>query len=64
MWRSNGDEPMDTESPVQNRIAAAYFRGLLTNFSNPTSVVYFGSIFALFLSPGTPPWVEAMPFSG
>lgn len=59
LWRSNGDEPMDTESPVQNRLGAAYFRGLLTNLSNPKSVVYFGSIFALFLSPGAPPWVEA-----
>ena len=59
LWRSNGDKPTDTESPVQNRLGAAYFRGLLTNLSNPKSVVYFGSIFALFMSPGTPLWVEA-----
>jgi len=59
LWRSNGDKPTDAESPVQNRLGAAYFRGLLTNLSNPKSVVYFGSIFALFMSPGTPLWVEA-----
>lgn len=59
LWRSNSDKAMDTESPVQNRLGAAYFRGLLTNLSNPKSVVYFGSIFALFVRPGMPLWVEA-----
>ena len=59
MWRSDGDKPTATESSNQDRLSAAYVRGLLTNLSNPKSVVYFGSIFALFISPGTPLWVEA-----
>ncbi|MGH9362007.1 MAG: LysE family transporter, partial [Thermoanaerobaculia bacterium] len=37
---------------------AAFLRGALTNLSNPKSAVYFGSIFALFLKPGTPVWVQ------
>jgi threonine efflux protein len=60
LWRGSGDEATATESPVQKRLGAAYLRGLLTNLSNPKSVVYFGSIFALFMSPGTPLWVEAI----
>jgi RhtB (resistance to homoserine/threonine) family protein len=59
LWRSNGDKPTATESSNQDRLSAAYVRGLLTNLSNPKSVVYFGSIFALFMSPGMPLWVEA-----
>jgi RhtB (resistance to homoserine/threonine) family protein len=37
----------------------SFVRGLLTNLSNPKSVVYFGSVFTLFLKPGTPTWVNA-----
>ena len=32
----------------------SFWRGMLTNLSNPKSVIYFGSIFAAFLGPGTP----------
>ena len=49
-----------TESSFQNSPGAAFVRGLLTNLSNPKSVVYFGSIFALFMRPGTPAWVQAL----
>lgn len=59
LWRTNSDQPTNTESPFQSSLGAAYVRGLLTNLANPKSVVYFGSIFALFMSPGTPRWVEA-----
>ncbi len=59
LWRGSGDEPADAESPVQSRLGAAYVRGLLTSLSNPKSVVYFGSIFALFMRPETPAWVRA-----
>jgi threonine efflux protein len=59
LWRSKSDTPM-TESSMQSSLGAAYWRGLLTNLSNPKSVVYFGSIFALFMKPGTPVWVQAV----
>jgi threonine efflux protein len=36
----------------------AYARGLLTNLTNPKSVVYFGSVFTLFMGPATPAWVQ------
>lgn len=59
LWRTSSDQPTNTGSPFQSSLGAAYVRGLLTNLANPKSVVYFGSIFALFMSPGTPRWVEA-----
>ncbi len=55
LWRS---KPITTEASVQTSLHAAYIRGVLTNLSNPKSVVYFGSIFALFMKPGTPAWVQ------
>lgn len=51
LWRARaGSAPMPA-SPVQRGVAAAYARGLLTNLSNPKSVIYFGSIFVLFMAP-------------
>jgi threonine efflux protein len=58
LWRSNGQTPVPAKASLQSSLGAAYVRGLLTNLSNPKSVVYFGSIFALFMSPGTPVWVQ------
>jgi RhtB (resistance to homoserine/threonine) family protein len=40
-------------------IRRAYRRGLMTNLTNPKSVVFFGSVFAATLPPGTPAWVRA-----
>lgn len=53
-WRSHAAAAARVESST----SAAYIRGILTNLSNPKSVVYFGSIFALFMKPGTPVWVQ------
>jgi threonine efflux protein len=60
LWRINGPTSTSAEFSLQNKLSAAYIRGLLTNLSNPKSVVYFGSIFALFMKPGTPAWVQFM----
>jgi threonine efflux protein len=57
LWRSKSSIVQVDGSP-QNTLIAAYIRGLLTNLSNPKSVVYFGSIFALFMRPGIPVWVQ------
>lgn len=59
LWRSHPRSEDDAGSPDGGSRGGAYLRGLLTNLSNPKSVVYFGSIFALFVGPGTPAWVEA-----
>ncbi len=59
LWRSRSD-PVRSESALRSSVGAAFVRGLLTNLSNPKSVVYFGSIFALFMKPGTPLWVQAI----
>jgi threonine efflux protein len=59
LWRSNSESPVSIEPSIRSSIGAAFIRGLLTNLANPKSVVYFGSIFALFMSPDTPRWVEA-----
>lgn len=58
LWRSNSQMTTDTASSLQSSLGAAYIRGLLTNLANPKSVVYFGSIFALFMRPDTPAWVQ------
>jgi threonine efflux protein len=58
LWRAEDSPGTRLESVVQTNLAASYIRGLLTNLSNPKSVVYFGSIFALFMKPATPSWVQ------
>jgi threonine efflux protein len=59
LWRSNTETPVSIGPSVRSSLGSAFIRGLLTNLANPKSAVYFGSIFALFMSPGTPRWVEA-----
>ena len=49
LWLTDGTAPRAEPS--------GFVKGLLTNLTNPKSVVYFGSIFALFIAPGTPVWV-------
>ena len=49
---------MQTGTCVRS-VTDAYFRGLLTGLSNPKSLVYFGSIFTVFLEPGSPAWVRS-----
>jgi threonine efflux protein len=60
LWRSNSPTTEDAESSSHSSLGAAYIRGLLTNLANPKSVVYFGSIFALFMKPDTPAWVQVL----
>lgn len=59
LWRSRGETPRSDGSSVRGALGTGYIRGLLTNLANPKSVVYFGSIFALFLGPGTPASLQA-----
>lgn len=58
LWRSETHEPAETKTSFKNSLSAAFVRGLLTNLSNPKSVIYFGSIFALFMRPDTPAWTQ------
>jgi RhtB (resistance to homoserine/threonine) family protein len=58
LWRSRDAATALVRTPRGSR--TAILRGILTNLGNPKSVVYFGSIFAVFLSPGTPTWVQAV----
>lgn len=60
LWRSagNAQSTLDITSKVYRALGTAYFQGLLTNLGNPKSVVYFGSIFTVFLHPGPPIWVQ------
>jgi threonine efflux protein len=58
LWRADDSKVTRAESLVQTNLNTSYVRGLLTNLSNPKSVVYFGSIFALFMKPATPAWVQ------
>ena len=56
-WRAEDSKATDAGPLVQTNLITSYLRGLLTNLSNPKSVVYFGSIFALFMKPTMPTWV-------
>ena len=42
--------------PLAARAAAR--KGLLIGLTNPKAMVYFGSIFTLFLKPGSPLWLD------
>src|SRR5438552_2216336 len=44
LWRS-GVVPTVSEPSFQSSPSASFVRGMLTNLSNPKSVIYFGSIF-------------------
>jgi threonine efflux protein len=57
LWRTKSSIVQLDDSP-ENKVFSAYIRGVLTNLSNPKTVVYFGSIFALFMRPGIPVWVR------
>jgi threonine efflux protein len=59
LWRSK-ETATTIEPSFQTSVTASFIRGMLTNLSNPKSVVYFGSIFTLFMRPGTPAWVQAI----
>lgn len=58
LWRSAGRADESEAPAAGGSQRSAFARGVLTNLSNPKSAVYFGSIFALFLKPGTPAWVQ------
>jgi threonine efflux protein len=60
LWRSKSHVQTRSEPSFHSSLGTAYVRGLLTNLSNPKSVIYFASIFALFMSPGTPVWVQVI----
>jgi threonine efflux protein len=55
-WRTNGKGSPDAGRRTQ--ATSSFVRGLLTTFTNPKSAVYFGSVFTLFMKPGTPLWVQ------
>jgi threonine efflux protein len=58
LWRSSDGLAAAQDTSFQNSLRAAYMQGVLTNLTNPKTIVYFGSIFALFMRPGTPGWVQ------
>lgn len=44
--------PNDIPAPAPHRAGRTFARGLLTNLANPKAVVYFGSVFSLFVGDG------------
>ena len=60
MW-FHAAEPLNTTSNLNEKVRDAWssFRvGLMTNLTNPQSVVFFGSIFTTLLPPEGPTWVR------
>jgi len=58
LWRTKPQAPVSFGTPTPSALFPAFARGLFTNLSNPKSVVYFGSIFTLFMGPTIPFWVK------
>ena len=56
-WREPAGASVGTRATRSQR--SAFVRGMLTGITNPKSLVYFGSIFTVFLAPGSPAWVRA-----
>jgi RhtB (resistance to homoserine/threonine) family protein len=46
-------------APLPMSARQAFVRGLLTNLTNPKSLAYFGSVFALFMGPDIPAEIKA-----
>lgn len=40
------------------RVPNGYVKGLWVGLTNPKAMVYFGSVFTLFLKPGSPLWLD------
>ena len=56
LWRHRQVALAATETNRSRGMAFA--RGALTNLSNPKAVVYFGSVFSVFMQPGTAMWMQ------
>jgi threonine efflux protein len=56
-----GKAPGPADPPLRETLSAAEAarKGLFIGLTNPKAMVYFGSIFTLFLKPGSPLWLDA-----
>lgn len=57
LWRHKAMDQTPTR-PLQSRSGRPVVKGVLTGLTNPKSVIYFGSVFTLFMAPGSPGWVQ------
>jgi threonine efflux protein len=59
LWRA---KPAGSARPELRPLTRwqAFARGLFANFTNPKSLAYFGSVFALFMGPDIPAGVKAI----
>jgi threonine efflux protein len=58
LWRGAGPIGADEREPAPSAWRG-YRRGLLVNMTNPKSAAYYGSVFAAFMVPGLPSWLQA-----
>jgi threonine efflux protein len=60
LLRARADEGA-SEPPGETGLSArkGFMKGLLVGLTNPKAIVYFGSIFTLFVKPGSPVWLQA-----
>ncbi len=54
-----GDGAGEPLGGTELSMAKGFWKGLLLGLTNPKAVVYFGSIFTLFVKPGAPVWLQA-----
>lgn len=56
-WRSARCHPEISAAQPGESSSGSLCTGLMTNLTNPKSVIFFGSVFATTLPLGAPPWV-------
>jgi RhtB (resistance to homoserine/threonine) family protein len=54
----NAAAPAPANGASATSLARSFRKGLLVGLTNPKAVVYFSSIFTLFLKPGSPLWLD------
>lgn len=57
LWLLNGDSTESAQPSLSSSTSSSFMRGLFVNLTSPKSVVYFGSIFATFLSDSMSFWL-------
>jgi threonine efflux protein len=54
LWRDSQKGVVQEMEPVSGSRGRAFLKGMGTNFANPKSALYFGSVFSVFVRPGMP----------
>jgi RhtB (resistance to homoserine/threonine) family protein len=57
-WRNAKIALAERRVVIRNSVGSTLAQGILTNLSNPKTVAFYSSIFAVFATPSAPTWVK------